>query len=296
MISIIISSGSQDLLRNVKKSIENTIGVPYEIISFDNRKGEYGICELYNQGVAQAKFNLLCFMHEDVEIKTSNWGAIVSNHFEQCTRLGLIGLAGSKYKSAVPLGWDSASPRSNYLNIIQGYKYIDKDPVHEYYNPENFEITEVACVDGVWFCCPKHVAQQFPFDDQRLTGFHGYDIDFSLAVGQDYKVAVTFKVLLAHFSEGQYSSKWFRDIYYVHRKWRHLLPINLSELKGKELSGVELNSFKHVVKLYGHQLSILEAIDILTASYIPRASFTKYIKLLCWVLFFYSKNNKLKGW
>ena len=279
MISIIISSANPDLLKNVTQNIKNTVGVPYEIVSFDNSKGESGLCKLYNEGIRKAKFEYLCFMHEDVDIKTFDWGKIVIDHFNKDSQLGLVGLAGSKYKSTIPLGWDSLHLSSNYINIIQEFKNKEKHSTHEYYNPENKSLIEVVCIDGVWFCSPKNIAKEFLFDEKGLPGFHGYDIDFSLAVGQKYKVAVTSKVLLTHFSEGQYSLDWFKDIYYIHKKWRNLLPLNLNGIKGKELLKVEEISFKYILKTYHEHLSIKEAFDILNASSIRSLSLIKYIRL-----------------
>ena len=101
MISIIISSVNKNQLRLVAENIRKTIGVPFELLSFDNHEGKYGICEIYNKGIAKAKYDILCFMHEDIEIHTDKWGNIVSAYFENNKELGLVGVAGSDNKSSV---------------------------------------------------------------------------------------------------------------------------------------------------------------------------------------------------
>ena len=79
MISIIISSANSKQLEEVSQNVAQTIGVPYEIISFNNADGSMGICEVYNKGTAKAKYDLLCFMHEDLLFKTMDWGKVVQS-------------------------------------------------------------------------------------------------------------------------------------------------------------------------------------------------------------------------
>jgi hypothetical protein len=95
MISVVIASANPGLLTNVITNIERTIGVDFEIISFENGNGERGICELYNIGAQRAKYDILCYMHEDLEIKTLDWGREVVRIFNQRQGVGVIGVAGS---------------------------------------------------------------------------------------------------------------------------------------------------------------------------------------------------------
>ena len=74
MISVIISSAKKELVTQVTKNITDTIAVEFEIIAFDNSNGEKGICEIYNQGIKKARYDVLCFMHEDIAMITPGWG------------------------------------------------------------------------------------------------------------------------------------------------------------------------------------------------------------------------------
>ncbi len=49
-------------------------------------------------GASQAKFNIICFLHEDVLFRSQNWGLTLVSLFADHPDLGLVGLAGSKYK------------------------------------------------------------------------------------------------------------------------------------------------------------------------------------------------------
>jgi hypothetical protein len=244
MISIIISSVNPEHLKRVSNNIKDTVGVPYELITFENSSGEKGICEIYNLGICKAQYDIFCFMHEDLEIKTENWGKIVAEHFASIPDLGLLGIAGSTYKTSTPAGWHSAGAGTSRANFIQSHKRSDIPPIHYYANPNNEEIAEVACLDGVWLCTTKKIASEFWFDDTTFKKFHGYDLDFSLAIGQKYKVAVTFKVLLDHFSEGNYDSTWMAESLKLHEKWNNILPVNTSNTPLDATLKIEKTVFK----------------------------------------------------
>src|SRR5690349_17422997 len=98
MISILVCSVKPGLYQQLAVNIEETIGIDYELLCFDNRKANKGICEVYNLLAAKAKYNLLLFVHEDVLFKTNNWGQILSRIFFE-NEIGVVGIAGCKYKS-----------------------------------------------------------------------------------------------------------------------------------------------------------------------------------------------------
>jgi glycosyltransferase involved in cell wall biosynthesis len=66
MISLIICSRTPALSQKLANNIAETIGVPYEIVLLDNSANTYGICQAYNIGVQQSKYDVLCFMHDDI--------------------------------------------------------------------------------------------------------------------------------------------------------------------------------------------------------------------------------------
>lgn len=265
MLSIIICSRSQKMLSEVSQNVADTIGVPYEIIGVDNSSGRYSIFQAYNKGIAQSKFDYLCFMHEDISFETQNWGKKVLEAFEVNTKLGLLGVAGSSYKPAVPSGWsfDSACDDTIYMNIVQYYKgRSNKNTI--YSNPKNQSISSVVSVDGVWFCTTKAIAEQVKFDEKTFSGFHCYDVDFSLAVLQQYEVAVTFEVLINHFSEGSFNDSWITETIKLHEKWRAILPVNLERLPAAAVAREEFKAFHAILpRLVGKKelcMAVLKAI------------------------------------
>lgn len=270
MISIIISSANKAYLDAITINIKDTIGIAHEIIAINNHNAERGICEVYNIGAKQAKFGILCFMHEDIKIETTNWGQHVVSIFEQNPDYGLIGVAGSQYKSLAPSGWhcyDIEAPDIQYFQIIQHFKYDDRKESLAYSNPSNLKLAQVGCIDGVWFCCTKEAFATYQFDQELLKGFHGYDLDFSLGINQLYKVGVTFEVLIEHFSEGKFDEKWLREILKVHAKWSYMLPLNIAALPAHQMLVAEKRAFRNVFKkMLANNFKVNELIAVLKNS------------------------------
>lgn len=250
MISIIISSANIKYLNNIRKNIDETIGIPYEIIATDNSGGERGICEIYNEGARKAKFDYLCYMHEDLNILTQNWGINVIEKFKNDPKLGIIGVVGSSYKPLAPSGWGASSLTDNvfFANYIQHYKNENKPSHLIKVNPSGKIKEEVVCVDGMWFCTKKSIVQDLPFDENLLKGFHCYDIDFCLNVGKKFSVAVVFDVLMEHFSEGSYNKSWLEDTIKIHEKWKEILPASVGEINKSEQISMEKRAYKMLFK------------------------------------------------
>ncbi|KQR69679.1 glycosyltransferase [Pedobacter sp. Leaf176] len=283
MISIIISSTSPVFLESVTKNITETIGVAFEIISFGNADGKRGLSELYNEGARKAKYDLICFMHEDVNVKTQNWGAIVAHIFKQNEKLGLVGLAGSSYKTLVPSGWfcDAGAKITNYVNMLQRYKFSETATKLVYQNPKDKPIAKVTAVDGVWFCTKKSIVAQYPFDGALFQKFHCYDLDFSFSVSQSYDVMVTFEVLLEHFSEGNYDRTWIEETLKLHEKWSHIFPIDFDGLTKKEKFIAEKYSFRVFVRqMLVAGYTRLEIFKLFWSSPLRRQNFGLFFKLI----------------
>lgn len=243
MISVIIASANKEFLASVSENVKRTIGVDFEIIAFDNAGGQKGICEVYNLGIAKAKYDVLCFMHEDIEIHTDNWGKCILDIFDANPKLGLVGIAGSLYKALSPSSWFSWLDQYNRFHMVQQYKFSGTETKLVYQNPNEEKLAKVNGVDGVWFCTHKRVTDEIRFDELLLQGFHGYDVDFSLSVAEKWDVAVTFDVLITHFSEGNYDRKWVESALLVHEKWKGQLPKGKAYLTDRDALECEKKAF-----------------------------------------------------
>ncbi|CAA9282596.1 MAG: hypothetical protein AVDCRST_MAG56-4896 [uncultured Cytophagales bacterium] len=246
MISIIICSRDASYLRKVSENVAATIGVPYELQVIDNSKGEYGICEAYNLGAARSRFNVLCFMHEDIAFVTQDWGRRVLDTLRDPS-IGLIGVAGGQVKTRNPESWWVPGDRFLRINLIQSFQ--DVRPTFENcINPLNETISDVVSLDGVWFSCRREVWEQNRFDSHTFPEFHFYDLDFAMQVFQKgHRVCVVYDVLLEHFSSGSINASWVKNAIRFSRKWRKHLPVSTQTFDKYKWNRLENESCKYFI-------------------------------------------------
>jgi hypothetical protein len=234
MISIIICSKQQDIAGKLKQNIEETIGVPYELIVIDNSQNNYSIFEAYNSGVKKSSCDFLCFMHEDIFYHSQDWGKSVIKHLSDI-QTGLIGLAGSRYLLSIPSTWYKAKP---YVK-----NQIQSDPEGNR-PPKRYTIAKdepVICVDGFWFCSRKDVFEQVAFDEESFHNFHFYDLDISMQIHEkSYSIYAVSDITVEHASGGTLNSQWLESAYIFYDKWKDKLPAGINaEYKVKTLSDVK---------------------------------------------------------
>jgi hypothetical protein len=265
MISIVVCSLSESLLNQLKKNVAETIGVQFEILVWENKQPNLGICEVYNQVAADASFPFILFLHEDVTFNTMGWGKKVLQYFQGDASLGLIGIAGSKYKAKFISGWYTGDEEMDVYNVIhkngQDIEVITNIPKNERAGQQ------VVCIDGVFMLCRKEVWQQVKFRNELLKGFHFYDIDFSVRVAEKWKVMVVTDVELVHYTTGgDFGDKWVEQAFVYYQNESALFPLSvgpisdnmeivvakcwLDWLKGKEISFSHRMRWIMVQKLY----------------------------------------------
>ena len=226
MISIIVCSANEDRLQQLKTNVAATVGLPYEFIGIDNSQAQQSLAAVYNYAGLKAKFDTLCFIHEDVILHTINWGRGLVQLFNDGIT-GLVGISGAIYKSAFPGTWSTCDPSLYRTNSIQHFAGKSK-PIATNTNNRKLYAAQVAVIDGVFMATTKKIFEQYRFDEQLLKGFHGYDIDYALQVSRQYKVKVTYGLLLEHLSEGKLSQAWLSDSIAIHKKWKAHLPVDVA--------------------------------------------------------------------
>jgi len=234
MISLIVCSVNPVFLNQLKNNVLATIGVEHEWLIWDNRDINTGLCEVYNSLAEKAKFPFLCFLHEDLLCNTNDWGKILLETFRYDESIGLIGVAGGKYKSRLYSGWYSGYPQLDYYNITHRENGTDIKLLH----PERWNSTleAVVCIDGVFMVCKKPVWEKYPFNQSLLKGFHFYDIDFSLRVSKHHTVVVTKEIDIVHLTTGgDYGNAWVKEAFVFHSSLKGLLPQYVSGVEDKKV-------------------------------------------------------------
>ncbi len=248
MISVIICSRSPSLLAQVSANVQDTIGIPYEILPIDNSAGKYSICKAYNLGASQSRYELLCFMHEDILFRTRDWGKTVALGLEK-DGVGAVGVAGATVKLQTPTPWFITDQAFWRKRIIQHYE----QGVHvldELNNPHNQEVADVVVLDGVWICCRKKVWEENRFDSNTFKEFHFYDLDFTLQLFQKgFKVQVLYNVLIEHLSEGSLNASWVLGAQVFSRKWKPQLPVSVEYIGADQIKKMESDNGKYFLNL-----------------------------------------------
>lgn len=200
MISIIVCSINSNLFNTLSNSIENTIGLEYEIIKIDNSKEKLSIAQAYNKGASKARFKVLVFVHEDIIFHTIGWGEILISHFKSLENPGVLGVAGNSYLPISPSDWWGCSSKNRHYNYIKGDNYNSSNSGTLIKTNDSSPI-EVYCLDGIFLALKKNVFMKHRFNE-NLSGFHGYDTSLSLRVAKNFKNYFIPDILMEHFSEG----------------------------------------------------------------------------------------------
>ena len=257
MFSIIVCSIDPQKAENLKKNIESTAEMPFQMLIFDNREVGLGLCAVYNKMAEQAQYENLLFIHEDIIFHARGWDKILSEKFAEAD-CGVIGFAGGTAKYPLPYGWHGTM-KFVERNYIQDYgptrRKIAKTRTSKHYTP-------VVALDGMFLGVRKDVWSSVRFDEQTFTAFHSYDTDFTTAVFvAGYKNYVCNRFMIEHMSAGSFSSAWYESELIYLKKWQNHLPLytpNISQkMVEKNLCATEAHSLR--IKMKAKVLSRKEA-------------------------------------
>lgn len=244
MISVITCTASIPLPKELILNIHSTIGVSYELISIDNRNNQYSIFEAYNIGISKAKYEICCFMHDDIIYHTANWGTIVQTLFDSDPKLGAIAVAGCKYIRKTPSVW----PIYNYnvINMIQSDK-SGKQKSEKWI--ENSKLDDILVFDGMWFCIRRSTFKIIKFDE-NFRGFHFYDLDIALQIHQlGLKIKAAPYILIEHTSTGSVNKDWLANAFMFYEKWKSHLPISLLIKEKYDRMQLEESAINYLLKV-----------------------------------------------
>ncbi len=218
MISIIVCSIKPGQCRQMLDTVQATIDIAFETIVFDNREKNWGLCKVYNYCAEQAKYPYLCFVHEDISIKTAGWGQRMIDFAGQTPDCGAIGIAGGRQVTRNFKGW--ANGRYHYFERDRKTKEF----VFYEKNPEKEQFSRVLTLDGVFLFVQKKIWKEVPFDEKNFPAFHLYDADFTFSVAQHYKNYACLTEDIYHFSGGNVNRTYCDGLYAFQKKWKKRLP------------------------------------------------------------------------
>jgi len=230
MITIVCSS--QYPLDNFKKEIIKSCGLgdKVEFLGYEN-KGEFSLTEIYNRGLKEAKYDIICFLHHDLTIDSKQWGKKLLKHFYKNPEYGIIAVAGTS--QLIDGCW--WSNKSKMKGIVK-HTHEGKSWLSKYSSHLGSDIEEVVVVDGVFFGVhKKRIKNGF---NEEFKGFHFYDVSFSF---ENYlagvKNGVCYDILVNHQSIGQTNEKWLDNKILFEKLYGNNLPVNIKKVlrKGQRL-------------------------------------------------------------
>jgi GT2 family glycosyltransferase len=156
----VVDNASSDGTGEYLDDLERTRPVRYR-----RNNENVGLIRALNQGAELAAGDLLCFLHNDTEMRDPRWLERLSGAVQSSTRIGLAGLYGVR-------------------RLRRDGRYVGRTIVHCLAGHENLRepTVEVAAVDGVCLFLARDVLDAVGGFDEGYGFFHGYDRDLSFSV------------------------------------------------------------------------------------------------------------------
>jgi len=150
---------------------------------YERNAENVGLIRALNQGARLAGGDVLCFLHNDTEMREPAWLARLTRALADGA--GLAGLYGAR-------------------RLRRDGRYVGRTIVHALVAGANLSapVMEVAAVDGVCLCLSRAVLQAVGGFDEGYGFFHGYDRDLSLAVRETGRRCVVVEAPFVHRGAG----------------------------------------------------------------------------------------------
>ena len=180
-----------------------------------------GLIRALNQGAALASGDLLCFLHNDTEMRDVRWLTRLQAALDE-PGVGLAGLYGVR-------------------RLRRDGRYVGRTIVHALQGSANLRggVVEVAAVDGVCLTVSRAVLEKVGGFDEGYGAFHGYDRQLSFAIREAGYRCVVVNAPFVHHGGGTRTGpaspvKTAEDLAQRRaalsrfaRTWRHRLPCDV---------------------------------------------------------------------
>jgi len=214
----VVDNGSSDGTQAYFQSL--TLPTP---LRYQRNDDNAGLIRALNQGARLATADVLCFLHNDTELREPAWLERLAAALDD-GRVGLAGLYGVRR-----LRRDGRYAGRTIVHSLEGGPALSAPMV------------EVAAVDGVCLCLRRGLLQELGGFDEGYGFFHGYDRDLSFAVRERGLRCVVVDAPFVHrgggtrtaerapVSASQDLEQRRRALARFAEKWRHRLP---SDVRG----------------------------------------------------------------
>ncbi len=199
---------------------------PYPL-TYQRNDANVGLIRALNQGAGRCRGDMLCFLHNDTEMREPRWLARLEAALE-ASGVGLAGLYGARKLRA-----DGRYAGRTVVHCLAGRATLETD------------LVEVAAVDGVCLCLRRSVFESVGGFDEGYGFFHGYDRDLSFAVREaGYSCAVVNAPFIhrggatrtgegAPFAASEDLAQRRAALERFAAKWRHRLPSDVRGVRAR---------------------------------------------------------------
>jgi O-antigen biosynthesis protein len=204
--------------------------LPYPL-RYARNAANVGLISALNQGARLARGEVLCFLHNDTEMREPAWLERLEAALGDGRRIGLVGLYGAR-------------------RVRRGGRYVGHTIVHclEGGLGMTAPVVEVAAVDGVCLCLRRALLEEIGGFDEGYGFFHGYDRDLSFAVRERGLACAVVDTRFVHRGGGTRTGERApvaaaedleqrrQAMARFARKWRRRLPSDVRGLSERVLS------------------------------------------------------------
>jgi GT2 family glycosyltransferase len=223
MITIIYSTHKDKEYNNkFKEHLLQNVGLKdVEILEFENFN-QYSLAEVYNKGISQSKYNIVCCVHNDIKL-SKNWGKELIKDFSNHPDFAIIGKAGSAHFPSSGVYWEKMN--QTMVGHVHHQPPGQKKWVNKYSSKFD-HVVPVVTIDGLFMSFDKTKIKHLY--DETIGRFHFYDHTFCLKnYLEGVKIGVTFSFDVTHESVGRPNEEFFESKSKFLQEFSSHLPLDL---------------------------------------------------------------------
>ncbi len=220
---------SPDFIRRYAQHLLQTVGVSQVQLLFFHNPGRASLAEVYNQFLLQARFQIVCLLHDDLVFpRNRGWGRQVIRHFKHNPEFAILGVAGSLGLEEHAVAW---SPPQNMLGHLWHQDSVTNRPfLSDFSSRFGSYLLEAVTLDGLFLAL--HQERTDVRFNPQMSGFHFYDVQLTLDNWFSHqrgpkprKNGVMTDINLKHLSTGTVDQEFDHYRQLTIQKYQKCLPV-----------------------------------------------------------------------